>query len=307
MKRVFGRREGELHRELMKKMFGDRWGNLLDQRLLKEDETGNLFGQDLGGKVSDGEGPRGPGRGSEEGQERNRRSVKAKECRPEGTSDEERDLRGREQSGYHQGGRSRRSCVSRSSEDSDEGFVRVPVTRGSWRSEGGGTPGGPPAGRERFGGATCRSRTGSSSEKRPIEVMGLRRDGGEEREEDQREETRVTWADGVKAFRSSTRLGGLEASGKGTSSAGALRRSADLRTYSGRGGSEGEWELGRRRNIKRNETFYWSARDLRDRGKRSGAPSSRKTTLPSKGLFVNSAGARLSRTGGRNQALGISP
>ena len=35
LKRVFGRREGELHRELMKKMFGDRWGILLDQRLLR--------------------------------------------------------------------------------------------------------------------------------------------------------------------------------------------------------------------------------------------------------------------------------
>ena len=52
LKRVFGRREGELHRELMKKMFGDRCGILLDQRLLaEEDETGNLFGQDLGGNV----------------------------------------------------------------------------------------------------------------------------------------------------------------------------------------------------------------------------------------------------------------
>ena len=49
----------------MKKMFGDRWGILLDQRLLaEEDETGNLFGQDLGGKVSDGESPRGSGRES---------------------------------------------------------------------------------------------------------------------------------------------------------------------------------------------------------------------------------------------------
>ena len=46
----------------------------------------------------------------------------------------------------------------------------------------------------------------------------------------------------------------------------------ELRTHSGRGGSDGEWELGRRRNVKRNETFYWRARDLRAHGKDEWRP-----------------------------------